>query len=813
MSRYLAPAKIGLLALIQLYVEGAVPTDAILPVINFLTSNLLDHDLTSMSARPTDRWKKADSIIKLTLSVHHFEEVLGPYPAADRLPGRRLWDRFLEKLWGIDSLHTLHEFFGHLPNLLAKTKAQLRQMAESGESPPSGVLLSRNSPLGVFVRRLNHEFSNLQFNHASELWMMFVKYRQPTAAYWRRRNPHFSRLSFDSVLMSGEHEWGPQTDELAVAAYGNMLLVDDNGAAPPVSTDDIESLLEFQIAQVQKYGSRVPADIMERFQSLLKSSRVVPSLSHYLQFSESWRSGDLPTSFDYLHRYFDYTMQNRDRLFYQYALMNLAIVQSDFGCHKEALSTMLEAVSIARENRDTVCLNFTLNWFFHFGKGHPDLVRELEDNSMLGSGKESLSFLRAKAKETGMWTLWSSSLQAEAKFGMANGESVSTALEHLVRSSQIIVERNLKSMMGTQLSLGITLWDRLGLASMSTMACEVFLRCHKLNSVFDDELKITCRLAGLLAGTGKYDEALAKLDNIDGNALRSAKSNQYWHLYRGLFKLRRNLHHNNLEAAEALLSQLLQSGPEDIDRDMLFVIDTLHIECLTRRVDLAAAYGKIEDIMAPLRGDHRDLALRIRLLLAKVHLFDRAGRPEKGFSIAVRAAGMAWRARLAPLLWQAVGALARILAALGEFAAAADLLVAVLPRCLESDTAFAAATLYNLLADAWVGLVGEMGEGGRGAAAATSAASASASASAATSAAGDGDGGELARERGRMLARAHGALDAAFKCFSAVEDVDKRCEVMAKKAALYRAEGDHVRAEECADAYLGVWQEELARKE
>lgn len=519
------------------------------------------------------------------------------------------------------------------------------------------------------------------------------------------------------------------------------------------------------------------------------------------RFSESWRSGDLPTSFDYLHRYFDYTMQNRDRLFYQYALMNLAIVQSDFGCHKEALSTMLEAVSIARENRDTICLNFTLHWFFHFSKGHPDLVRELEDNSMLGSGKESLSFLRAKAKETGMWALWSSSLQAEAKFGMANGESVSTALEHLVRSSQVIVERNLKSMMGTQLSLGIALWDRLGLASMSAMTCEVFLRCHKLNCVFDDELKITCRRAALRAGTGKYDEALAKLDGIDRNALRSAKSNQYWHLYRGLFKLRRNLHHNNLEAAEALLSQLLQSGPEDIDRDMLLIIDTLHIESLTRRQDFDAAYGKIENLISSLRGDNRDLALRIRLLLAKVHLFDRTGRPEKGFTIAVRAASLAWRARLAPLLWQAVGALANILNMLGEFAAAAELLVAVLPRCLETDMSFAAGTLYSLLADAWVGVVREMGKGGRGVVAAGAANTTA------------GVEGETVNERGKTLAKVHGALDAAFKCFSAVEDVDKRCEVMAKKAALYRAEGDYVRAEGCADVYLGMWQEELARKE
>ncbi|KAK4154866.1 hypothetical protein C8A00DRAFT_32311 [Chaetomidium leptoderma] len=793
MSRYLAPSKIGLLALVELYIEGAVPNDAAIPVINFVTSHLLDCNLTGPpSPAPAEQWKKAENTIRLAVSIQHFEEMLAPFAAADRLPGRTLWDRFLEKLWGIDSLHTLHEFFDQLPDHLARTKAELREMTERGEKPPSGVLLSRNSPFGVFVRRSHLEFSKLHFNHVAELWKMFVKYRQPTAGHWRRRNPHYNRLSFDSVLLDGEHEWGAQTDEIALAAYGNMLLVDDQNPTLLVSTDDIESLLEFQVEHVQKYGTRVPRSIRDEFQKLLKSSRVVPSLSHYLNFSDSWRSGEFPATFDHLHRYFDYTMQSRDRLFYQYALLNLGIVQSDFGCHKEAVATMLEAISTAKENRDTACLNFALNWFYHFSRAHPSLVKELEGSSMLGSGKESLAFLRAKAKETGMWILWSSALLSEAKLGLSNGESISTALESMVRSSQIIVEKNVKTMIGPQLSLSIALWDRLGVAVMSTMACEVFLRCHARSSVFDDQLKLTCRMAGMLADRGQYEEAFATLEAIDTNSLRSAKPDQYWRLFRGLVKLRRDLHHNNLDSADGLLSQLLQNSPEDIEPDMVSIIDMFHIEALTRRQDFETAFTKLDRLIAELSHENRDVSLRIRLLLCKVDLFDRLGRPERGFTIAMRAASMAWRARLVSLLWQAVGALAHILNALGEFAAAQQLLVAVLPRCLETGVAYTAGTLYSLLADARIGLVGEMKDrrGGTGTAVVAA---------------------ERA-ERAERLGGVHKALDSAFGCFSAVEDVDKRCEMLAKKAAVFRAEGDLVRAESCAGTYLGLWEEELARK-
>jgi len=252
MSRYLTPAKIGLLALVELYAEQAVPNDAIIPIINFISSHLLDCDFTTtVSQTRADRWKRADNIINLIVSIKDFEQILSPFAAVDRLPGRRLWDRFLETLWGVDSFHGLQEFFDRLPNLLARTKEELRLLAEAGEEPPEGTFLSRNSPFGVFVRRSSHEFARLQFNHTTELWKAFVKYRQPTAGHWRRRNPQHGRLSFDSVLVMGEHEWGNNTDELAVVAYGNMLLQGNYDTTLPVSTDDIEGLLEFQIGQIQ----------------------------------------------------------------------------------------------------------------------------------------------------------------------------------------------------------------------------------------------------------------------------------------------------------------------------------------------------------------------------------------------------------------------------------------------------------------------------------------------------------------------------------------------------------------------------------
>lgn len=487
---------------------------------------------------------------------------------------------------------------------------------------------------------------------------------------------------------------------------------------------------------------------------------------------DAWKAGEYTTSFDLLHRYFDYTMQSRDRPFYQYALMSLATLQADFGCYKDALATMMETVSTARENRDMVCLNFALSWLFHFGRSHPKLVQHLESNSMLGTGKESLAFLRVKTKEAGSWSLWSSVLLTEAKLGLVNGDSVATSLESMVRSSQIVVEKNMKILYGCQLSLSFALWARLGVTHLSAMSSEVFLRCHTSAAHVVDEVGLTCQLALILADKGKYDEALRKLESLDENKLRSWKEGQYWHKYRGIIKLKRDLRHNNLDGAEQLLDQLLQSKHDDAEPDLAFLIDTLHLEYLTRRGDLQAAFTKVDSVLSQLREENRDIALRVGLLLWKVFLLDQAGRPQRGFSIAMKAAGIAWRARLIPYLWKSIGSIANILVSLGEFEAASQLLVATIPRALECESPELVSQLYSYLADANMGLAGKMGP--------------------------------KSAKRTEYMTAALAAVNKAFDHYSSIEDINRQCEMMAKKAMIMKLSGDMVLAADYAAAYVAL---------
>lgn len=136
------------------------------------------------------------------------------------------------------------------------------------------------------------------------------------------------------------------------------------------------------------------------------------------RFLDDWYAGDYASSFENLHRFYDYTM-NKDRSNYQYALLNMAILQADFGCLSEAVAAMDECIATARENKDFPCLNFSLSWLYHFRHIHPGQMDDEAGQSMFGSERKGLAFLKEKAKERKMWSVLSSTLLNEAKLSLS----------------------------------------------------------------------------------------------------------------------------------------------------------------------------------------------------------------------------------------------------------------------------------------------------------------------------------------------------------------------------------------------------------
>lgn len=246
MARFLTPAKIGLLVLIELYLEGAASSRSIVPILSFITSHLLvttsAHRGALLGGRVSGRRRNES-----TLTIEHFRDFLSSC-ASSRIPGRTLWDTFVDRLWNIDSLDKLHAFFDSRSRLLARSGLEAQGAAIHGAAfGEDDVCLSRASPLGAFVRKSQLEFIRLKFHDAVNLWMNLIVYRQSSRADWLKRNPAADR-GYDAVLDSIVQSRGGST--IASIAYSGRN-VPSKSEPGFVSTDDIERLLEFQIEQMQ----------------------------------------------------------------------------------------------------------------------------------------------------------------------------------------------------------------------------------------------------------------------------------------------------------------------------------------------------------------------------------------------------------------------------------------------------------------------------------------------------------------------------------------------------------------------------------
>jgi anaphase-promoting complex subunit 5 len=147
------------------------------------------------------------------------------------------------------------------------------------------------------------------------------------------------------------------------------------------------------------------------------------------------------------------------------------------------------------------------------------------------------------------------------------------------------------------------------------------------------------------------------------------------------FILNANIDRHDLTGASVLLTHLisLDSTPV-IDPELTYQITLQNIEYLQKTGSFDAAYDAIEQLAEKLKAEDADIYQRIHTMVLKALLFNRIGKPQKGFTVAMRAANAAWQAKLLPALWEAWGTVANILGAMGEYDAERKILDAIIPQ-------------------------------------------------------------------------------------------------------------------------------------
>jgi len=201
------------------------------------------------------------------------------------------------------------------------------------------------------------------------------------------------------------------------------------------------------------------------------------------------------------------------------------------------------------------------------------------------------------------------------------------------------------------------------------------------------------------------------------------------------------------------------------------------IEFTIRQGDHGRALRMIEQAAQSMHPENFDVHSQVKLLCLKARALEKTGQPQRGFSLAMRAASIAHRAKILFDLWESICTLASVLLSLREFDATAELVESIMPQILESEDCALIARAYSLLVDANMGMAGELWRR-------------------------QGKGSTPARKE--YVNRALGYIDCAYDQYEDIEDIKGQTEMMAKKATVMHLTGDPVLANDYASKYLDL---------
>ncbi|KAM3584088.1 hypothetical protein VKS41_004055 [Umbelopsis sp. WA50703] len=278
-------------------------------------------------------------------------------------------DPVRERISQIQNPESIDQLIGSLMDLLLDN--------EDEESIPDKMVLDNHSVFGMFVRRCRVEYLKLSFEKTSELFAMFNSYR-------------YGYTSFMSSQADEQSMMGKKS------ALDSPLDINADYIGGWVSNHDMARFLDREAQVLDKNGTSnvKPFELHDRLAFLQRHAPELVKACH-VRFLSCIRVGEYEGAIENLHRFFDFCLLNRETPLYQYALLNLAILEHKFGHRQKALAAITEALDVARENHDEDCLSQALSWLtFIESKNNSEVTQKFffGDNT---SKNKNVAFLKS----------------------------------------------------------------------------------------------------------------------------------------------------------------------------------------------------------------------------------------------------------------------------------------------------------------------------------------------------------------------------------------------------------------------------------
>jgi len=178
-----------------------------------------------------------------------------------------------------------------------------------------------------------------------------------------------------------------------------------------VSNRQAEFFLAKQVSLIQSTEEEAlpPPELQSRIKDILKASPDIAE-THYASFLNCLRTKEFKEALDSLYHYFDRQQWQGESASnkilsdseeseaerchrFRYAALTLAALHCRFGHRQEALAALKEAIQIAQETNDHVCLEHCLGWLYRLEQEGSSQAKLLLDRFVARAGELKIPYL------------------------------------------------------------------------------------------------------------------------------------------------------------------------------------------------------------------------------------------------------------------------------------------------------------------------------------------------------------------------------------------------------------------------------------
>lgn len=421
------------------------------------------------------------------------------------------YDAFLARLKEFydEGVLPLMDFFQELAKLLNDTTTQ--------------PVISGSSVLGIFLRRMILAFEKLSFSQVTKLYTRYKLYYEEYSVPQAEDSEAFGGSLIDSVnSISGHLTRSALGKPFDHSHLDDGKLGDGGGFYSQKQAEYFISRQGFLLKHNEN-EALTPIKLQERITDMLKSNPDIAE-AHFLSYLNNLRVKEYCTSLHNLYHYFDRNTNiggdsnknPEDDISRRYAALNLAALHYRLGHKEESLAALQEAIRMAQETNDSVCLQQALSW-----------LHRLEEP---GASRTAILMARSVAKsgEISLPNLTSLSIQALARHNALVTAKPASVFDFLLKSDILNCQHSQSHFMCVSYAQKAALWHMYGKREMCSVSSQLVLNLDTSEGgIYHNGEPVCialCNMAKFYANNGQYS---ASLDIINNAKNRFPSNSQY----------------------------------------------------------------------------------------------------------------------------------------------------------------------------------------------------------------------------------------------------------------------------------------------